>query len=109
MAFAGETETLRGRPPSSAVPKFPGVWTDKVGVPLWLLCRERKTTSSAFGKVSGRVCALTASSLSVTNVDLFAAYFCAVNRVLLKSLVCLGKGKLLENVFGYVYACDVAC
>lgn len=65
MAFAGEIEMLRGRPPSSASPKFPGVCTDNVGVPLWLLWRERKMMSSAFGKVFGRSWALTASCLSV--------------------------------------------
>ncbi len=68
MAVAGETETVLGNPPSSALPRFPGVWTDNVGLPLALLCLEIKTISSASGKLSGRFCALTDSSLKVARV-----------------------------------------
>ncbi len=68
MAFAGEIDRVLGSPPSSADAKFPGVWTDSVGVPLWLLCRERKIMSSGFGKLFGRFCVLKASSLMVIRV-----------------------------------------
>jgi hypothetical protein len=46
MRFAGATETVFGIPPSSASAKLPGVCTDSVGVPLRLLWREIKATSS---------------------------------------------------------------
>ena len=66
MAAAGETETWRGNPPSSAAAKLPGVCTDNVGVPLALLCREMKTIRLKPVKWSGRVCAFMVSSCKVT-------------------------------------------
>lgn len=68
MAFAGEVETVRGRPPSPADAMFPGVCTDRVGVPLWLLWRDKKTMSSAVGNSSGKFWAFTASSFSVMSL-----------------------------------------
>ena len=71
IAVAGETETCRGNPPSSAVPMLPGVWTDRVGLPLVLLCLEMKTIRSGLMKLSVRVCAFTASSLRMSSVTFF--------------------------------------
>ena len=42
MAFAGDMETFFGIPPSSAWARLPGVWTERVGMPLWLLCLDTK-------------------------------------------------------------------
>ena len=44
------------------------MWTDRVGLPLALLCLEIKTIKSASGKLSGRFCALTDSSLKVASI-----------------------------------------
>lgn len=65
MAVAGAVDTVCGSPPSSAVVMLPGVCTDKVGVPLALLCLEMKTIRRVFGKCSGRVWAFTVSSFRV--------------------------------------------
>jgi len=46
MAQAGEKDTFRGLPPSFASARLPGVCTDSVGIPLALLCRDRKINSS---------------------------------------------------------------
>ncbi len=45
MVVAAAMETCCGFPPSSALPRLPGVWTDSVGLPLWLLCLDMKTMS----------------------------------------------------------------
>ena len=45
MAPAGEMETVLGFPPNLASERLPGVCTDRVGMPLALLCLERKTSS----------------------------------------------------------------
>lgn len=42
MAAAGEMETFLGLPPNLASARLPGVCTDSVGIPLALLCRDRK-------------------------------------------------------------------
>ena len=67
MVVAGAVDTVRGNPPSSAVAKLPGVWTDSVGVPLALACLEMKMMSCAFGKCVGSVWACVASSFRVTS------------------------------------------
>ena len=68
MAVAGAVDTVLGKPPSSAVAKLPGVCTDRVGVPLALLCRETKTIKLKPEKWSGRVCAVIVSSFKVTKL-----------------------------------------
>ena len=65
IAVAGAMDTVCGSPPSSAAAKLPGVCTDKVGVPLALLCLEMKTISFAFGNWFGRVWAFIVSSFRV--------------------------------------------
>jgi len=44
MAPAGEMETFLGFPPNLASERLPGVCTDRVGIPLALLCLDRKTS-----------------------------------------------------------------
>ena len=45
MAPAEEMETFLGIPPNSAWARLPGVWTERVGMRLILLCLETKTNS----------------------------------------------------------------
>ena len=71
IAVAGETETCRGNPPSSAAAMLPGVWTLRVGLPLVLLCLEMKTIRSGLVKLSVRDCAFTLSSFSMIRVTSF--------------------------------------
>ena len=65
MVVAGAVDTVLGNPPSSAVVKLPGVWTDSVGVPLALACLEMKIISCTLGKCWGRVWAFVVSSFRV--------------------------------------------
>ena len=44
MAPAGEMETFLGVPPNLASERLPGVCTDRVGMPMALLCLDRKTS-----------------------------------------------------------------
>lgn len=71
MAVAGEIETWLGSPPNSAGPMLPGVWTESVGLPLVLLCREMKTIRFGLVKLSARFCAFMVSSSSMINVTSF--------------------------------------
>ena len=62
MALAGQTDTRLGMPPSSALPRLPGAWTESVGIPAVPLCRETKMMSSG-EKLSVMYCAQMVSSL----------------------------------------------
>lgn len=68
MGFAGDIETLRGIPPSWASAMLPGVWTERVGLPLVLLCLEMKITSSGLVKDSVMFCAWTNSWFKVARI-----------------------------------------
>jgi len=68
-------ETILGFPPSLASERFPGVCTDRVGMPLALLCLDRKINSCGLKRLP-KNCVFTISVLTKSSlVSLFCNVF----------------------------------
>ena len=78
MAPAGEIETFLGIPPNSACARLPGVWTERVGMPLTLLCLDTKISNWGVKK-SVINCVFMISSLTkkktYAGVGIFMSFF----------------------------------